>query len=356
MPSWLCFEDPQKIFSYGLLPHLMAFLHLIRHASVVHIPATGSFLGHYRLWNREAGFFRRAGIKTVLLPFGGDYYCYSYVQDPCVRHGLLANYPDLARNESGTKARLTYWQESADAVLSGFMVDAMGRWDVTTFCFFHIDSSLWQPKRSYSQADGRNGAVRVIHTPNHRGFKGTEFLLDSVEKLKAEGLKLELTLLERLPNSEVRRLMGESDILAEQFIATAYAMSGIEGMATGIPVMANLDSEYYTGVYRRCSFLNECPILSTSPETLTDNLRLLVTRPDLREALGRAGRLYVDKYHSLDAAKFLFGKIHDRILRNQDVDLINLYHPIISEHARQHPKVGHPLVESRLPQDSSFRK
>jgi glycosyltransferase involved in cell wall biosynthesis len=354
MPSWLVFKDREEMFSHAYLPHMLAFLHVIRHASVIHVPVTGSFLGMTRLWPHETVLFRRAGVKTVLLPYGGDYYCYSRVEDPCVRYGLLANYPELARKESDTQARLSHWQQGADCVLSGYMVDAMGRWDVTTFNFFHIDTRLWPAAQEYSKADGRNGPVSVVHTPNHRGFKGTEFLLQAAEDLRAEGLQIDLRLLERVPNSEVRRVMQQSDILAEQFIATAYAMSGMEGMACGLPVMANLESEYYTKVFRRYSFLNECPILSTKPETLKHHLRLLVTRPDLRAELGRAGRAYVEKYHSFEAARHLFGSIYDRILHGKEVDLINLFHPLTSESARSRPPVPHPLVENRLPADSPF--
>jgi hypothetical protein len=115
--------------------------------------------------------------------------------------------------------------------------------------------------------------------------------------------------------------------------------------------MANLDHEAYTRLFRRYAFLNECPVLSTAPETLVDHLRLLVTRPELREALGRAGRHYAEKYHSNEAAQFLFGSIYDKILHGRDVDLINLYHPLTSEWVRGRPKVEHPLVENRWPGD-----
>ncbi|MBX7207101.1 MAG: glycosyltransferase [Verrucomicrobiaceae bacterium] len=356
MPAWFRFKDRDEMWAHGTLPYMLAFLYVIRHASVVHVPCTGSVLGQTDLWEYEAQLFKRAGIKSVILPYGGDYYCYSRVQDPCVRHGLLSNYAAQALIEPKIQARVTYWQQHGDAVLAGYMVDAMGRWDVALFTFFHIDTSLWQARQTYSGADGRNGAVRVMHTPNHRGFKGTEFLVHAVEELKKEGLQIELVLLERVPNSEVRRLMSECDILAEQFIATAYALSGIEGMASGLAVMANLHDEYYTRIYRRYSFLNECPIFSTTPEILKENLRILVTRPALREALGRAGREYVEKYHSFPAAQHLFGKIHDRILRGKEEDIINLYHPLTSESARTRPPVKHPLLESRLPKDSPYLK
>ena len=196
----------------------------------------------------------------------------------------------------------------------------------------------------------------MLHTPNHRGFKGTEYLVDAVERLRGEGLNLELTMLEGVPNSDVQAAMQQVDIHAEQFLATGYALSGIEGMASGLPVLANLEHDAYTRVFRRYGFLDECPILSTTPETLAGNLRLLVKNPELREELGRAGRAYAEKYHSYAMAQYMFGAVYDRILDGKDVDLINLFHPLKSEYSRRTPRVSHPLVESRLPPDSAYRK
>jgi hypothetical protein len=144
-------------------------------------------------------------------------------------------------------------------------------------------------------------------------------------------------------------MMAEADILAEQIIMTHYAINAMEGMATGIPVLSNMEHEFYTRVFRRYSFLNECPVLSTTPETLLDNLRLLVTNPALRRTLGDAGRAYVEKYHSFEMSRYLFGAIYDKILDGKDVDLINLFHPLSSPFNRRLPPVEHPLVESKLP-------
>jgi glycosyltransferase involved in cell wall biosynthesis len=160
---------------------------------------------------------------------------------------------------------------------------------------------------------------------------------------------MKLLLIEGKQNEEVRRIMrDEADILAEQFIDTHYALSGIEGMASGLPVLANLDYELYTRLFRRYSYLNECPILSTSPETLQDNLRLLVTNPCLRENLGRAGRQYVEKYHSEKTAQYMFGAIYDKIWYGKELDLMNLFHPLMSEYNLRNP-VQHPLIENKLP-------
>ncbi len=325
-----------------------AMLYIIRHAKVVHLFFQGGPLGQTALWWLEAYLFRWAGIQTIVMPYGGDAYMYSLVVNPSLRHGLLTHWPHIAKQESKITQRVNYWTRHANIMLTGLMVDGMGRWDVPVYNMICIDSKEWLPKSVYSSYDGRNGPVKVIHTPNHRGFKGTEFLIQAVEELQQEGLQVELTLLEGVPNSRVRQLIQEMDILAEQFIV-GYALSGIEGMVSGLPVLSNLEHDIHTQFFRRYAYLNECPIVSTAPETIKQNLRALVTHPELREELGRAGRKYVDKYHSYTTTQYLFGSIYEQILHDKDVDLMNLFHPLKSEYKHKTPVVEHPLVKSHLP-------
>ena len=188
---------------------------------------------------------------------------------------------------------------------------------------------------------------KILHTPNHRIVKGTEFLIASVKELRAEGLKVELDLLEGVSNNIIRSRMREADILADQFVLTGYALSACEGMASGLPVMSNVENETLTRVFRRYSFLDECPILSTSPESLKSNLRALVTRPKLREELGRAGRAFIEKYHSIESGRYLFRHVYDRLLHGSTSDLMNLYHPLHSPHVNL-PRIEHRLCENRL--------
>jgi hypothetical protein len=148
--------------------------------------------------------------------------------------------------------------------------------------------------------------------------------------------------------------MMRSDILAEQFIGGLYALSAIEGMACGLPVLANLE-EVYTRIFRRYAFLDECPILSATPETLKQNLQILVTHPELRKELGEAGRYYVEKYHSFSTAQFLFGSIYKKILHGENLDLMNLFHPLFSALNKSKLPVKHPLVENKLPQNYDAR-
>jgi glycosyltransferase involved in cell wall biosynthesis len=346
VPTWL-----RRTWLGRLLGPAMAVIWVVRNARVVHMSFVGGPLGRTPWWRLEAGLLRRKGIHTVVMPYGGDAHLYSRIIDTSMQLALQMSYPAEARREREIAERVDYWTRHADVMITGTMLDGLGRTDVLNVQPCCIDTSVWTPTSLYSGHDGRSGPVRVLHTPNHRGFKGTEFLLHAVEELQREGLLVELVLLERVPNEVVRQTMKDVDILAEQFIASIYGLSGIEGMASGLPVLVSLESEPHTRPFRRYSYLDECPALSTSPETITANLRRLVTDPALRETLGRAGRGYVEKYHSFSTAQYMFGAIYRKILDGEEVDLMRLFHPLLSPYVTATPRIVHPLIENHLPPD-----
>lgn len=359
--SKICIRDDYDLYYEDLFPPilkkrllilafgpLLSYLYIIRNASAIHIPYGEGPLGITSLWRLEAYLYRWCKIKVIVLPYGGDSYMYAKVVDKSLQNGLLLSYPLNAKSEIKIEKKVSYWTRNADVIINGIMgVDGFGRWDVTIPQFVCINTEGWIKKTNYSANNGKNGPVNIIHTPNHRGFKGTEFIVDAVNQLREEGLQINLILIEGKTNAEVKLCMQEADILAEQIIAVAYALSAIEGMATGLPVLSNLDNENYTRVFRRYSFLNECPILSTTPENIKDNLRLLITNSDLRRELGEAGRKYVEKYHSYETAQYLFGSIYGKILEGKDVDLMNLFHPLKSSYNNTKKQINHPLVENK---------
>lgn len=311
------------------------FCRVVQLADIVHLPFCWGFLRTTPLYRCEYLFYRIAGIKIVVIGFGGDFYQYSTIHDASVRHALLHRYPYFGKHEREVRDQVDFCNRHGDCVIPMLMIDGASRWDVLVFSAFVIDESLWRARESYSPHDGRSGPVRVLHTPNHRCIKGTEYLIKAVDELKSEGLQLELILLEGVKNEVVREAIYQADILAEQFVITGYAISGIEGMATGVVHMCNLEDAYYTRVFRRYSYLDECPSVSTDLEHIKDNLRTLVISPNLRERLGRAGRRYMEKYHSESAAHYLFSAVYDKIWANKDVDLMNLFHPAKRQNAER---------------------
>ncbi|MDF0643543.1 MAG: hypothetical protein P0111_05900 [Nitrospira sp.] len=346
------YEDLIGIRSFGILTRLfgpyVAHLYIVRKAKVVHIPFSGGPLGRTALlWRCEAWLYRLAGVRTVVVPYGTDIYRYSRVGDPTVRNALLLSYPEAARREPEVEQSVRYWTRHADVIVMGFTMDGIGRWDIPSGNMVCIDTDTWSRTRRGLERPA-DGPVRILHAPNHRGVKGTEYILAAVDQLKAEGLSVELVLAERISNDQVRRLMQEVDLLADQLILPGYGLNAIEGMASGLAVIANLEDRAATEVFRRYSFLDECPIVSAGPDTIVEVLRVLVANPSLRLELGAAGRAYAEKYHSYATAQYLFGSIY-RKFAGEDVDLMNLYHPLKSAYCREKAVVKHPLVNSRIP-------
>lgn len=328
---------------------LVAFSASLLRYDIFFISTDGFFIGHTVFWRMQAFLFKLAGKKTVLLPYGGDAYCYRRIRSNETTHGLMMSYPLAARNQKKVASRLDYWCHHADVVIPSIMApDGFGRWDVLMPTSLCLDLSEWSASDITSSADGTNASVFIAHAPNHRGFKGSEFVIDAVSILKNEGLKVELLLLENKPNTEVREILQNStDILVEQLICTGHGMNAVEGLASGIPVISNLEDDACTTMFRRWSFLNECPIASASPESIVDVLRKLVTRPALRSQLGTAGRQYAEKYLGLDSAQYLFGEVIEFLYGRRD-SLINLYHPLLGDFPKRKPKIQHPLVNNRI--------
>lgn len=301
----------------------------LKQYDIFHICYQGLFLSNTKYWRLEAEILHSCNKKIIMIPYGGDAFMYSKIKNSSQQHALLINYPSAGQNESQITERVEYWQKHADFCPGGGMIDGFSRWDSLSPNFLSIDSKFLQKERKYNKADGRNGVVNIIHTPNHRGVKGTEFIIKAVNDLKNENLLVNLILLENKKNEEVKRiLLEEADILVEQLIMVGYALSAIEGISAGLPVISNLEDANFNQLFSRYSFLGECPIISSSPEKIKDTLRFLITNPSIREELGKCGRSYAKKYHSPATTQYLFNKIYEKIWYNKEVDTINLFHPL----------------------------
>lgn len=327
----LYFDDLLPKFIGGVWRQLLmpfgAFRYLLAHASVFHGFFSGGPLGRTPFAPLEPFLLKLAGIKTVITPYGSDAYLYSKLADTSLRHVLLSDYPDAGRNEKQIQRQVDRWNRYADVVIVGIMTEGV-RWDCAPVSHITIDTAEWPPVTRYSEADGINLAVRIMHAPNHRSFKGTEFLIKAVDDLRAKGLLIHLDLVERVTNVEVRERMTKADILVEQLIVRGYALTAMEGMATGIPVVCNLTDSPMIRHLNTNSYLRECPAISANPENIVEVLERLIRHPSMRAEIGRASRTYAEKYHSDAAARFLYTAVHDKIQNRRKVDLMNLFKPV----------------------------
>lgn len=158
--------------------------------------------------------------------------------------------------------------------------------------YSHISLDEWEPV--YNQLQKR--PLRIGHAPSHRAIKGTDLLLDAVERLKRGGFEFELVLVEGKSNTEAREIYKTVDVLVDQLFAGWYGGLAVEAMALGKPVVAYIrqeDLDFIPELMR-----SELPIIQAEPSTIRDVLERILKAPraELVE-IARDSRAYVERWH-----------------------------------------------------------
>jgi glycosyltransferase involved in cell wall biosynthesis len=287
--------------------HWLALIDLLLRGDVWVTYFDGLFFNVADRRKNELAFrlIRIAGIRIVVTAHGSDVI---RLDVPPTRYDWIArmqkDYPswDFAAQTPISKTRLDHFCRHSDLVLPGdpIMARLVPRNDLL-IKVYPIDTDELQPVEMAPHA-----GVKIVHAPNHRNVKGTDFLMAAVEALTAKGFACELVLIERVARSEALRRYAEADIIADQFCMGGWAQFAMEGMALGKPVLAYLDREHLE------SPQFNLPVVNATPENLAAVLAVLIELEELRRRLGAASRAAVERYQSVPA----LGEVWDRIYRH----------------------------------------
>ena len=130
----------------------------------------------------------------------------------------------------------------------------------------------------------------IIHAPSDSAIKGSKYVLRAIEKLREEGYSFRFLLCRNMENEEVRRKLAESEIVVDALLRPSHGLFAIEAMASGNVVLGG-------AIPGRYGFPEELPIITTTPDNIYDNLKMVLENPRLRIDRARRGRAYVEKYH-----------------------------------------------------------
>lgn len=132
--------------------------------------------------------------------------------------------------------------------------------------------------------------INVIHAPSNRAKKGTEYVIKAIDKLKTEGYKINLMLIENMPNNKAIEYYKKADIVIDQLLIGWYGMFAMECMAFGKPVCSYISEDME-------SYMPFNPIINTSPENIVENLRILAENGSFRKEAGYKSRKYIKEMH-----------------------------------------------------------
>jgi glycosyltransferase involved in cell wall biosynthesis len=237
---------------------------------------TGGLLTPSPFWWIELPLLRLAGKKIVVYPYGQDARIASLTRES----GRWNAYTDVPpgeedRDERDVRSRLAAFGRYANVILGcADLVEHLPRLDGVFL--YPFDADAWPPASA-----PEDDVVTVVHSSNHRHYKGTRYLLEAVETLQREGLPIELVLVEKM------------------------------AMALGKPVLCYLNPRFEPFHPE----WGECPIVSANPDTLLEELRRLVLDREERHRLGARGPGYVRKYHALESVGAKMDEIYHALWR-----------------------------------------
>ena len=153
-------------------------------------------------------------------------------------------------------------------------------------------------------AEDHSGNLRIVHAPSKRGIKGTDHVIEAVESLREDGYGVKLVLIENMPHRKAVEYYMQADIVVDQLLVGWYGVLAIECMALGKPVCVYIRDDLQ-------SYLPSMPLVNVSPESLKENLRLLVEDASLRKEIGAKARRFVEETHDGDKiAKYIIKEIY----------------------------------------------
>jgi hypothetical protein len=242
-------------------------------------------------FNSEYPLLKRAGKKIISI-FNGDdvrhWSAYSQQMAPLIQTDSCVRLEDLDRSYaddplSRPLRNIRMAERYSDLILSVPNQSALA---VRPYMHFFVPLNLSEYE---ANIPGREVPV-VVHAPSSKAVKGTELILQTLERIRAEKIPFELRFLHGMSNSEVKRELTQADVVIDQLHLPLHGKLGVEAMASGC-ALATCNRE-------DCEpFPPNRPICNIDPENLGAQLKLLLTERQLRIRLAEEGGRYAERYH-----------------------------------------------------------
>lgn len=141
-------------------------------------------------------------------------------------------------------------------------------------------------------APSKSGPIRVVHAPTDRQKKGTDHIIHAIDRLRADGVSVELELVQQRRREDVLDAVASAHVVVDQVLIGSYGRLSVEAMALGRPVICYIRDDL------RAAYPEDPPIVSANRDTLYEVLASFVQNEDGWASLGERGRAYARRWHA----------------------------------------------------------
>ena len=303
-----------RMFVY-LTDYIFLFLWAVLKYDFFEFAFSGGMLRNSHLRKLELPLLTFLGKKIVVYGHGADCKVLSDIRKMGFKYNTAMDRNEKTERQSEKEIaeNVARAQKYADVLIAGGDLIHLGKKAI--FLPIPADLEKWK-----NQPAKKHKNVVLIHSTNHRLHKGTRFILDTYDKIKHR-LPVKLMLLERKTLKECQKLYPLGDIMITDVITGWHGYTAIEAMAIGRPDITYLrpDIMKFHSYYAK----GRIPVVSANPDNLEKAIERLVKNKKLRGEIGKRGRVYAQKFHSLEFVgalrKILYEYVWDGKKINQKI-------------------------------------
>jgi hypothetical protein len=134
------------------------------------------------------------------------------------------------------------------------------------------------------------GVLRVVTSSNHPGLDGVRHIRMAIDRLRVEGVPVELIEVVDLPYREALAIYKSADLFCGKLRMGYYNNSNIETMIFGVPNMSYIRDEFLAGI-------PDSPIIIARPDTVYEKLKEALSDPRALAERGRRGPEFIKRHH-----------------------------------------------------------
>lgn len=277
-------------------------------------------------------FLKKHGLKMGFTPTG----CLDGVLQSEVRKGvpglcdkcIWSEHPEVCSdNKNGLKKRKI--EKICDVIAFehdwplGIRNSEKGFSEPLTYV---LDSSVWSPEieipEQYRIQRTSPEHLLVLtafanqetRTNSKKDIKGSRYIKQALDRLIAEGYKIQHIFCSGVPSKDMRYIQAQADLVVDQLNYGRYGAFARESLMLGKPVISCL--KLPNGDTQKA--VREIPLIDASEENIYEVLKVTINRPreELLE-LGRKGREWALKWYDADRCAERFERMYDRLMLGQ---------------------------------------
>jgi hypothetical protein len=116
-----------------------------------------------------------------------------------------------------------------------------------------------------------------------KDIKGTQFVIDAVDKLKKEGHRINFIFHDKTHSSQMRFYQAQADIVIDQLIYGWWGSTTVESLALGKPTICYLRAEWKSFFLKTFPEYKSLPIIEANTKIIYDVLKKVIVDKNYRD-------------------------------------------------------------------------